>query len=96
LSLQFFTPLAKLDMPFNSFTPEDLTWAYFGHSRVFVCIIGSFQILGSFLLLFSRTRLLDVFVLLPVMLNIVLLNACYHMEWGESIQAMELTIAKIT
>ena len=91
--LQFSTPLARLDMPFNSFSPEDLTWAYFGQSRIFVCIIGSFQILGSFLLLFSRTRLLGVFVLIPVMLNIVLLNACYHFGWGESLQAMELTIA---
>jgi hypothetical protein len=91
--LQFSTPLGRLDMPFNSFSPEDLTWAYFGQSRVFVCIIGGIQILGSFLLLFSRTRLVGVFVLLPVMLNIILLNACYHMEWGESIQAIELMIA---
>jgi hypothetical protein len=91
--LQFSTPLGRLDMPFNSFSPEDLTWAYFGQSRVFVCIIGGIQILGSCLLLFSRTRLAGVFVLLPVMLNIILLNACYHMEWGESIQAIELTIA---
>ena len=91
--LQFSTPLARLDMPFSSFSPEDLTWAYFGQSRVFVCIIGGIQILGSFLLLFNRTKLVGVFVLLPVMLNIILLNACYHMEWGESIQAIELTIA---
>jgi hypothetical protein len=46
--LQFSTPLGRLDLPFSSFTPEELTWAYFGHSRVFVCIIGGFQILGSF------------------------------------------------
>jgi hypothetical protein len=91
--LQFSTPLARLDMPFSSFSPEDLTWAYFGQSRVFVCIIGGIQILGSFLLLFNRTRLAGVFVLLPVILNIILLNACYHMEWGESIQAIELMIA---
>lgn len=91
--LQFSTPLARLDMPFSSFSPEELTWAYFGHSRAFVCIIGGCQILGSFLLLFKRTRLTGVFILLPVVLNIILLNACYHMEWGESIQAIELMIA---
>jgi hypothetical protein len=41
----------------------------------------------------SRTRLVGTFVLIPVMLNIVLLNACFHIEWGESIQAIELLIA---
>jgi cbb3-type cytochrome oxidase subunit 3 len=91
--LQFSTPLGRLDLPFSTFTSEELTWAYFGHSRVFACIIGGFQILGSFLLLFSKTRLVGTFVLIPVMLNIILLNACYHMEWGESIQAIELLIA---
>ena len=45
-SLQFSTPLARLDMPFSSFSPEDLTWAYFGQSRVFVCIIGGFRSWG--------------------------------------------------
>ncbi len=58
-----------------------------------MCIIGVFQILGSFLLLFNRTKLAGVFVLLPVVLNIVLLNACYHFDWGESIQALELLLA---
>ena len=91
--LQFSTHLGALDLPFNSFSPEDLTWAFFGQSRTFVCIIGGVQILGAFLLLFNRTRLAGVFVLLPVVLNIVLLNACYHFEWGESIQALELLLA---
>src|SRR5882757_9754330 len=29
--LQFNTPIAKLDLPFSSFSPEDLTWAFFGY-----------------------------------------------------------------
>lgn len=91
--LQFSTHLGALDLPFSSFSPEDLAWAFFGQSRAFVCIIGVFQILGSFLLLFNRTKLTGVFILLPVVLNIVLLNACYHFDWGESIQALELLLA---
>ncbi len=93
--LQFSTHLGALDLPFSSFAPEDLTWAFFGRSRAFICIIGGFQILGSLLLLFRRTRLAGVFVLIPVLLNIVLLNACYHFEAGESIQAIELLIALV-
>ena len=81
--LQFSMPLGLLDLPFSSFSGEDLTFAYFAHSFLFVVIIGSFQIIGSLLLLFSKTKLTGVFVLLPVMANIVLINICYKMEGGE-------------
>ncbi len=43
--------------------------------------IGVFQITGSFLLLFSRTRLIGVFVIIPVQLNIFLLDIFYEMGW---------------
>ena len=81
--LQFSMPLAMLDLPFSSMSGEDLTFAYFAHSYSYVVILGIFQIAGSVLLLFGRTRLTGIFTLLPVMLNIVFINACYKMETGE-------------
>ena len=56
---------------------QELTWKYYGYSFGLTLIISSFQIIGSFLLLFRRTVLLGVAVLLPVMLNIVLINLFY-------------------
>ncbi|WP_295117672.1 hypothetical protein [uncultured Chitinophaga sp.] len=82
LHLQFLTPLAKLDEPFSRFSAEDLTWAYFGHSYPFVVTIALAQISGSVLLLFSRTRLLGVFILLPVMANIIFIDLFYHLAPG--------------
>lgn len=85
--LQFFTPLGILDEPFSSFTGEQLTWAYFGYSYPFVCVIGSMQILGSYLLLFQRTRLTGVFVLIPVLANIIFIDFFYGLPRGVQVHA---------
>ena len=94
LQFLFFVPLAALDFPFSSLSGEQLTWAYFGHySRGFVYFVGSLQILGSILLLFRRTCLLGIFVLMPVIFAIVAINYFFDMERAESIQAIEIFIS---
>jgi hypothetical protein len=86
--LQFFVPLGMLDLPFSSFSGEDLTWAYFGHSYPYRCTIGALQIGGALLLLFHRTRLLGVLTLLPVMVNIILIDYFYQLPVGVLWQAL--------
>jgi hypothetical protein len=54
-----------------------LTWYYFNFSQPFILIIGYLQIGGALLLLFRRTTLLGIFLLLPVMINIVLIDLFY-------------------
>ena len=87
-NLQFFVPLGMLDLPFRSFSGEDLTWAYFGHSYPYRFTIGALQIGGALLLLFHRTRLLGVFTLLPVLVNILLIDYFYQMPVGVFWQAL--------
>jgi hypothetical protein len=89
--LQFVTPIGRLDNPLSSFSTIDLMWAFFGQSYSFILIIGVIQITGSFMLLFSRTRLFAVFILLPVMINIVLIDILYEIEPGPLAQAILLT-----
>jgi len=86
--LQFFVPLGMLDLPFSGLSGEDLTWAYFGHSYPYRCVIGALQIGGALLLLFHRTRLLGVLALLPVMVNIVLIDYFYQLPVGVLWQAL--------
>ncbi|MGV9003572.1 hypothetical protein [Flavobacterium sp.] len=56
----------------------ELTWNYFAYSYGLSVILALFQIVGSILLLFRRTTLLGVTLLLPVVLNIVLINVFYQ------------------
>lgn len=89
---QFIVPIGRLDEPFNSFSPEDLTWAYFHASYAFTCVIALCQIAGSFLLFTPRTRLLGAILLLPVLVNIVLIDLFYGFERGVTAHAVILLI----
>ena len=89
---QFLVPIGRLDDPFNSFSREDLTWAYFHASYAFTCVIGFCQIAGSFLLYFRRTRLFGAIFLLPVLLNITLIDLFYGLDTGVTVHAIILLI----
>ena len=56
----------------------ELTWTYFGFSHGMSAIIAFAQIGGSVLLLFRKTALLGVCLLLPVLLNIILIDIFYE------------------
>lgn len=79
---QFSTPNYLLDRPLWSISGAGLTWYYFGYSYTFVVILGLLQIGGAALLLFRRTSLLGVLVLLPVLTNIVFINVFYNIGLG--------------
>ncbi|WP_217603167.1 hypothetical protein [Chitinophaga sp. GbtcB8] len=76
--LQFVMPLSKLDLPYSSFSSQELFWAFFSYSYPFGCIIAGCQLTGAMLLLFRRTRLAGVFILLPVLANILLMDIFYQ------------------
>lgn len=76
--LQLVMPLSKLDLPYSSFSSSDLFWYFFSYSYILGCIIAALQITGAMLLLFHRTRLVGVFILLPVLANILLMDIFYQ------------------
>ena len=93
--LQFLTPLGMLDEPFSSFSGEWLTWSYFGHSYLFACVIGSLQIIGSCLLVFNRTRVLGLIVIMPILMNIVFIDFFYGLAPGVLLHALSMLISAI-
>ncbi len=84
---QFVVPLNKLDLPLSSFSSQDLFWTFFSHSYPLGCIIAGCQITGAMLLLFRRTRLAGVFILLPVLANILLMDIFYQVGTSVVIHA---------
>lgn len=90
--LQGNTPLGILDMPFSSLSGAQLTWAYYGHSYLFFCVVGALQITGSYLLLFKQTRLFGAVLLFPLLLNIILTDFFYGLEPGELLHAIILML----
>ena len=75
---RFFAPVFyRNDIPVGSLTGFDLTWFYYGYSYEMACIIGFCQIIGAALLLFRRTTLIGVCMLLPIIVNIIFINIYY-------------------
>ncbi len=72
--LQFNMSSELAQRPIGSLNGYQLTWFYFGYSRVYACILGLTQVTGATLLLFRKTTLLAALIMLPVMVNILLIN----------------------
>jgi hypothetical protein len=88
--LQMVVPLGILDVPFNSLDSETLTWAYFRRSYPFMVAIALTQISSAWLLLFTRTRLLGLIIMVPVLVNIILIDIFYHLHTGVLLHALIL------
>ena len=82
LKTQFGISYYRDDTPVGKLNGFELTWNYFAHSYTLAIIIASIQIGGSILLLFRRTTLLGAAILLPVMINIVLINLFFDISPG--------------
>ncbi|MBC7568220.1 MAG: hypothetical protein H7319_00605 [Spirosoma sp.] len=92
LKTQFQSPDYRLDMPMGDVNGFGLTWYYFGYSYTLAVIIALFQIGGSILLLYRRTTLLGVMILLPVMVNIVFINLFFSIASGAFFNSVVFTL----
>lgn len=72
-----------------------LTWYYFNFSHTYMLIIGYVQIGGALLLLFRRTTLAGIFILLPVMINIVMIDLFYGIPPVPTANAIAFTAALV-
>ena len=54
-----------------------LAWTFMGHSYVYILFIGLFQLLGAWFLLWNKTKLIGVFILLPIMVNIIVFDIVF-------------------
>lgn len=89
--LQFYAPQGLLDKTVSSLSGQQLLIAFFAYSYPLAVILAVFQLAGSVLLLSKRLRLLGIFVLLPVVANIILFDIFYDIEVGALIQAFVIT-----
>ncbi len=74
LHLQFNMQSQLAQQAVGSLNGYQLTWFYFGFSRIYAIILGLTQVAGATLLLFRKTTLLGALAMLPVIANILLIN----------------------
>jgi hypothetical protein len=79
---QLVVPSWVAKQPIGSLDGYTLTWYYFGYSHPYKYILGSLQVFCAALLLFRKTALLAAMVMVPMMVNILLINIFYSITSG--------------
>lgn len=92
LKTQFGLSHYVQDSPVSALSGFELTWNYFAYSYPLSFIVALIQIGGSVMLLFRRTTLAGALFLLPVMVNIVLINLFYNISGGALFNSVIFTV----
>lgn len=77
MGINFAPSFHANDTPAGLLNGQELTWVYYSYSYGISIVVAFFQIVGSYLLLFRKTILGGIAMLLPVMFNILLINIFY-------------------
>jgi len=65
----------------------NLAWTFFGYSKGYIFFIGVSQLLGAFLFLFNKTKLIGGAILIPILLNIIVVDYFYGVAYGAMFSA---------
>src|ERR1700753_3888366 len=79
---QLVVPSWVAQKPIGSLDGYTLTWYYFGYSHTYKYILGLIQVVGASMLLFRKSALFAAVILVPVMINIMLINIFYSITAG--------------
>ena len=89
---QFTVLDSELARPLGQVKGFWLTWHYFGYSSVYSTLLALLQILAAILLVVPRTALAGAVLLLPVVVNIVLIDLFYGVDPGGTFAALVLLV----
>lgn len=83
-----FGELTDSQISLSELKPMQLMWAFYGHSKTYVIILGVFEILGSLLFILPKTRILGGFLLSGILINVILQDYFYEVHIGALISAI--------
>ncbi|MES3019148.1 MAG: hypothetical protein V4721_15280 [Bacteroidota bacterium] len=86
LGAQFYTPKripAEIAaIPLGQVKGFELAWTFMGHSYAYILFIGCSQLLGAWLLLSRKFKLIGVMILIPIMVNIIVFDIIFLDAYG--------------
>lgn len=54
-----------------------LAWTFMGHSYYYILFVGIAQLIGAWFLLWNKTKLIGVFILIPIIINIIVFDIVF-------------------
>jgi len=97
---QFYTPDNMPNTVLQSTIAEvsnfDLAWSFMGRSFGYLLFIGLSEIIGAWLLLFNRTKLLGACILLVVLVNVIVFDIFFLDAYGALASAILYSLLLLT
>lgn len=93
---QFYTsksiPERVLESTIDEISNFDLAWSFMGRSFGYMAFIGISEILGAWLLIFNRTKILGALVLLIILVNVIVFDIFFLDAYGALASAIIYTL----
>ena len=90
LQTQFvLLPFAAWELPLERVQGTHLTWAFLGKTSWFQVLLGFLEFIPAILVLFRRTALLGTILLLPMTLNVLLINHALDLWSGTKVLSIQ-------
>ena len=70
-------PAEVADTTLGEASSFSLAWTFMGHSYYYILFVGITQLIGVWLLLWNKTKLLGVLILIPIMVNIIVFDIIF-------------------
>lgn len=67
-------PAEIAELPLAEVGAYDLAWTFMGYSFGYIFFVGFFQIIGAWCLLWERTKLIGILILMPILVNIIVFD----------------------
>lgn len=74
----------------------DLAWTFMGYSYAYILFIGLSQMVGAWLLLWERTKLVGIAILVPILINIIVFDAIFFDTYGALASAVIYLLLLLT
>jgi hypothetical protein len=83
---QFYTSARIPDeiaiMPIGQVPDFELAWVFMGRSFGYILFIGLAEVIGAWLLIFNKTKLIGTLILIPIMVNVIVFDIFFLDVYG--------------
>ena len=77
-----FDGAAEIDKTISEMTGMELMWAFYGYSKSFAITLGVFELIGGFLILIKRTRMIGCLFTSTILVNVIFQDIYFGVHLG--------------
>jgi hypothetical protein len=92
---QFLVPQSEMDRPLRDVSGFWLTWYYFGHTLAYKYFIAMCEVSSGVLRLWRKTSLLAALVSSTLLVNVVVIDLVFRVDFGGTLAAGLLLVASL-